>query len=70
MQDFLNCAEEIGFVDMEADGEERLLFNGNLFHRHNVAKPILSAEHRTKNLLTARQTDLVERAQRIWSFNA
>ena len=27
--DFLNRAEEIGFVDKEGDGDDRLLFNGN-----------------------------------------
>uniref|UniRef100_UPI004047D86D DUF262 domain-containing protein n=2 Tax=Yoonia sp. TaxID=2212373 RepID=UPI004047D86D len=36
----------------------------------DTTKPILSAEHWTKDLLTARQADLVERAQRIWSVNA
>lgn len=38
MSDFLNRAEEIGFVDKEGDGEDRLLFNGNLFRRDSVAK--------------------------------
>ncbi len=36
--DFLDRAEEIGFVDKEGDGEDRLLFNGNLFRRDSVAK--------------------------------
>lgn len=36
--DFLNRAEEIGFVDKEGDGEDRLLFNGNLFRRDTVFK--------------------------------
>jgi len=36
----------------------------------DTTKPILSAEHWTKELLTARQADLVERAQRIWSVDA
>jgi hypothetical protein len=36
--DFLNRAEEIGFVDKEGDGEDRLLFNGNLFRRDSVIK--------------------------------
>lgn len=36
--DFLNRAEEIGFVDKEGDGDDRLLFNGNLFRRDNVIK--------------------------------
>jgi len=38
MNDFLSRAEEIGFVDREGDGDDRLLFNGNLFRRENVAK--------------------------------
>jgi hypothetical protein len=38
VNDFLNRAEEIGFVDKEGDGEDRLLFNGNLFRRDSVAK--------------------------------
>jgi len=36
--DFLNRAEEIGFVDKEGDGDDRLLFNGNLFRRDSVVK--------------------------------
>lgn len=36
--DFLNRAEEVGFVDREGDGDDRLLFNGNLFRRDSVAK--------------------------------
>lgn len=36
----------------------------------DTTKPILSADHWTKDLLAARQADLVDRAQRIWSVNA
>ncbi|WP_246448924.1 HNH endonuclease family protein [Paracoccus amoyensis] len=36
----------------------------------DTTKPILSADHWTKDLLTVRQADLVDRAQRIWSVNA
>jgi len=36
--DFLDRAEGIGFVDKEGDGDDRLLFNGNLFRRDSVAK--------------------------------
>lgn len=36
--DFLDRAEGIGFVDKEGDGEDRLLFNGNLFRRDSVSK--------------------------------
>lgn len=38
--DFLSRAEEIGFVDKEGDGDDRLLFNGNLFRRESVAKTL------------------------------
>ena len=38
VKDFLNRAEEIGFVDKEGDGDDRLLYNGNLFRRSSVAK--------------------------------
>lgn len=36
----------------------------------DTTKPILSAEHWTTDLLTTRQTDLVDRARRIWSLAA
>lgn len=36
--DFLDRAEAIGFVDKEGAGDDRLLFNGNLFRRDSVAK--------------------------------
>lgn len=36
--DFLIRAEEIGFVDKEGEGNDRLLFNGNLFRRESVVK--------------------------------
>ncbi len=35
----------------------------------DTTKPILAAEHWTKELLTKRQTELVDRAWRIWSFS-
>lgn len=35
----------------------------------DTTKPILSAEHWTKEIMTARQTELVEVARRIWSVN-
>ena len=38
VDDFLNRAEEIGFVDKEGDGDNRLLYNGNLFRRDSVTK--------------------------------
>jgi len=36
--DFLDRAESIGFVDKEGEGDDRLLFNGNLFRRESVSK--------------------------------
>jgi hypothetical protein len=36
--EFLDTAETIGFVDGEDLGGDRILFNGNLFRRDNVAK--------------------------------
>lgn len=36
--EFLMRAEQIGFVDAEGSGTDRLLFNGNLFRRDNAAK--------------------------------
>ena len=36
--DFLRRAQEIGFVDSEGEGADRLLFNGNLFRRDGVKK--------------------------------
>jgi hypothetical protein len=36
--EFLNRAEQIGFVDSEGEGNDQLLFNGNLFKRESVEK--------------------------------
>jgi hypothetical protein len=36
--DFLFQAYGIGFVDAEGEGDDRLLFNGNLFRRNTAAK--------------------------------
>ncbi|MBK1795289.1 hypothetical protein JHL21_12355 [Devosia sp. WQ 349] len=37
-KELLERAERIGFVDGENDGDERILFNGNLFRRDSVTK--------------------------------
>jgi hypothetical protein len=37
-EEFLDRAEQIGFVDVEGEGADRLLFNGNLFKRDSVMK--------------------------------
>lgn len=54
--DFLRQAYGIGFVDAEGEGDDRLLFNGNLFRRDTVKK--------TKNVLDsltpAEQTSVLE----------
>lgn len=36
--DFIDQAEQIGFVDAEGLADDRLIFNGNLFRRQNVEK--------------------------------
>ncbi len=55
VNDFLNRAEEIGFVDKEGDGPDHLLFNGNLFRRDNAAKSerVLSSLNPTEQTLVA-----------------
>lgn len=37
-QDFLQRSIEVGFIDYEGEGDDGLLFNGNLFKRETVAK--------------------------------
>lgn len=37
-KDFIKRSADIGFVDFEGEGEDGLLFNGNLFKRDSVAK--------------------------------
>ena len=55
VNEFLNQAEDFGFVDKEGHDEDRLLFNGNLFRRdyvnksHRVLTSLKSAE---QNLIT------------------
>lgn len=55
VKDFLDRAEEIGFVDKEGSGGDRLLFNGNLFRRDNVAKAqkVLSSLKESEQRLVA-----------------
>lgn len=38
VDELLRRSAEIGFVDVERDGADRLLFNGNLFRRNSVTK--------------------------------
>ncbi|MFK3667544.1 hypothetical protein ACI2JN_20095 [Ochrobactrum teleogrylli] len=59
--DFLDRAETIGFIDKEGDGDDRLLFNGNLFKRDSVNKT-----QRVLSSLTATDQTLVsEVGQRL-----
>lgn len=37
-KEFITKAEQIGFVDSEGDGADKLLFNGNLFRRGGIEK--------------------------------
>jgi len=37
-QDFVHQASQIGFVDSEGSGDDKLIFNGNLFRRENATK--------------------------------
>ena len=55
-KDLVQRAVEIGFVDFEGEGEDGLLFNGNLFSRDNVKKTekVLAA------LTSAEQSKLTE----------
>ena len=57
VDELLRRSAEIGFVDVEQEGADRLLFNGNLFRRNSVVKSkhvldSLSASERDR--LTAR----------------
>lgn len=52
-RDFLQRSIELGFVDYEGEGDDGLLFNGNLFKRDTVIKSekvisYLSSEEQTK----------------------
>lgn len=55
-KDFVNQASQIGFVDAEGEGNDRLLFNGNLFRRNNAAK----AAKVLNSLSSAEQAKLIE----------
>ena len=51
--DFVQQAIQIGFVDSEGDGSDRLLFNGNLFRRDTASKTLkvlgsLSSDEQSK----------------------
>lgn len=61
--DFLRRSQEIGFVDSEGDGADRLLFNGNLFRRNGVAKSKLILES-LKPAESALVADVADRLSR------
>lgn len=57
-KDFMRRAEEIGFIDAEGQGADRLVFNGNLFRRETVNK--------TKKVLDSLST---EQERKVVEFN-
>lgn len=52
------------------DRKKRIYAERNNRVSFDTTKPILAAEHWTKDLLAARQTDLIEKAQLVWSLSA
>lgn len=54
--DFVHQATQIGFVDAEGEGVDRLLFNGNLFRRETASK----AKKVLDSLNSAEQAQIVE----------
>jgi hypothetical protein len=62
--DFLRRAQNIGFVDSEGHGNDRILFNGNLFRRDSVAKSqrILDSLKPAERQLVAEAQDIIERS--------
>ncbi|MEP2735821.1 MAG: hypothetical protein ABJP34_05940 [Erythrobacter sp.] len=61
VDDFLDRAQNIGFVDSEGADDDRLLFNGNLFRRNSVHK----AERVLSSLNSAEQAQVSAVAQLI-----
>lgn len=59
--DFVQQASQVGFVDAEGEGADRLLFNGNLFRRDTASKTmkVLSS------LSSSEQTKLAEFDQKL-----
>lgn len=62
--DLLNRAEEIGFVDREGEGQDALIFNGNLFRRGSVAKTerVLSSLSESDQVRVRNVAELLERS--------
>lgn len=56
VSDLVNRAVQVGFVDMEGDGESALVFNGNLFKRDSVNK----ASKVLGSLSSAEQSKMIE----------
>jgi len=54
--DFVQQASQIGFVDAEGEGADKLLFNGNLFRRDTASK----AKRVIDSLNSAEQTKIIE----------
>lgn len=62
--DFLDRAEGIGFVDKEGEGNDRLLFNGNLFRRSSVLKTqkVLSSLDQAEQRLVTEVADQLSKS--------
>lgn len=67
--DFLDRAESIGFVDKEGNGDDGLLFNGNLFRRDSVAKThkVLESLSSDEQILV---TEIAEQLSKSGCLNA
>jgi hypothetical protein len=61
--DFINRSIEIGFVDFEGEGDDGLLFNGNLFKRDTVAKSekVLSSLSSEEQIKISEFNDILRR---------
>lgn len=64
VSDFLDRAEGIGFIDKEGDGDDRLLFNGNLFRRDSVTKTakVLASLNDAEKALVVEISDQLSKA--------
>lgn len=63
VNDFLSRAEEIGFIDREGEGDDKLLFNGNLFRKDSISKTerVLSSLGATERRLLQEVNDELSR---------
>jgi hypothetical protein len=61
VDELLRRSAEIGFVDVEQEGTDRLLFNGNLFRRNSVMK----SKHVLDSLSTGERDRIAQVAARL-----